>query len=220
MSVTPAASEIIKTLTTALKERVLNPTPYKHWFLSHCLPSKTVDDMLALPFVAPELHGTSGKREVHNGTRSYYDVESRTKYPVADEVAQAFQSPEVVKAIETEMGISLKGSYLRLEYALDRNEFWLEPHTDLGVKLFTMLLYLSKDPQHTDLGTDVYADKETHSNRAPFESNKALIFVPSDNTWHGFEKREIKGIRASLIINYVTEDWKARDQLSFPTQTV
>jgi hypothetical protein len=157
---------------------------------------------------------------VHNASRSYYDVENRAKYPVCEEVAQAFQSREVVSAIEQEMGISLKGSYLRLEHALDKNEFWLEPHTDLGVKLFTMLLYLSKDPAHKDLGTDVYADKQTHSNRAPFESNKALIFVPSHNTWHGFEKREIKGVRASLIINYVTQDWKAREQLSFPTQTV
>ena len=40
------------------------------------------------------------------------------------------------------------GTYLRIEFAQDIDGFWLEPHTDLGVKVFTMLLYLSKDPSH------------------------------------------------------------------------
>jgi hypothetical protein len=43
-----------------------------------------------------------------------------------------------------------------------------------------------------------------------------MIFVPSNNTYHGFEKRPIKGVRTSLIINYVTNEWRAREQLSFP----
>ena len=37
-----------------------------------------------------------------------------------------------------------------------------------------------------------------------------------NNTYHGFEKRPIKGVRTSLIINYVTNEWRAREQLSFP----
>jgi hypothetical protein len=43
-----------------------------------------------------------------------------------------------------------------------------------------------------------------------------MVFVPSNNTYHGFEKRPIKGVRTSLIINYVTNEWRAREQLAFP----
>ena len=44
----------------------------------------------------------------------------------------------------------------------------------------------------------------------------AMVFVPSGNTYHGFEARRIEGVRTSLIINYVTNEWRAREQLAFP----
>ena len=33
---------------------------------------------------------------------------------------------------------------------------------------------------------------------------------------HGFEPRQIDGVRKSVIVNYVTNDWRAREQLAFP----
>ena len=47
-----------------------------------------------------------------------------------------------------------------------------------------------------------------------------MIFVPSNNTWHGFEKRPIHGVRRSIIVNYVTDAWRAREQLAFPHSPV
>ena len=47
-----------------------------------------------------------------------------------------------------------------------------------------------------------------------------MIFVPGDDTWHGFEKRPIEGVRRSVILNYVTHEWRAREQLSYPDATV
>ncbi|WP_457832876.1 hypothetical protein, partial [Staphylococcus aureus] len=90
----------------------------------------------------------------------------------------------------------------------------------LGVKTFTMLLYLSKDPSHGNLGTDIYDTEKKHVGRSPFEVNGAMVFVPSNITYHGFEPREIKGVRKSVIINYVTNDWRAREQLAYPTTPV
>jgi hypothetical protein len=113
-------------------------------------------------------------------------------------------------------GARLDGTYLRLEYAQDTDGFWLEPHTDLGVKTFTMLLYLSADPSHSDLGTDIYDADKRHAGRSPFAQNAAMVFVPSTDTYHGFEPRRIEGVRKSIIINYVTNEWRAREQLSFP----
>src|SRR5439155_25833684 len=109
-------------------------------------------------------------------------------------------------------------TFLRLEYAQDVDGFWLEPHTDLGVKKFTCLIYLTEN--HDDLGTDIYRAPGEHVGRSPFAPGGAMVFVPSDRTWHGFERRPIRGVRKSVILNYVTHEWRAREQLSFPETPV
>ena len=131
-------------------------------------------------------------------------------------VSDALQDPRATKAVERIFGTKLAGSYLRIEFAQDTDGFWLEPHTDLGVKLFTFLLYLSNDNNHADLGTDIYDADKKHVGCSPFVPNTAMVFVPSNNTYHGFEPRKIEGVRKSVIINYVTNAWRAREQLAFP----
>jgi hypothetical protein len=194
--------------------------PYRHWQLQNCLPEDVLDDLLALPFDAPDLGGVSGKRELHNETRSYFDAANQARFPVMRAVAEAFQSRAMTTRIEKFFGAQLAGTYLRIEYALDADGFWLAPHSDLGVKLFTMLLYISKDKRHKTLGTDIYDAEKNVVGRSDFEANAAFCFVPSDNTFHGFEKRLIAGVRKSIIVNYVTDEWRAREQLSFPETTV
>jgi hypothetical protein len=211
-----SAEDVVKTFLKSIDNGKRSDQPYTHWSLTACLPSDSVDDILALPFEAPSLDGVSGKRELHNNTRKYFDVDNRKAFPVCDAVAQAFQDKRVTSRIEKAFGTDLSGTYLRMEFAQDIDGFWLEPHSDLGVKLFTMLLYLSKDPEHRDLGTDIYDADKKRVGRSPFASNAAMIFVPADNTFHGFDRRPIKGVRTSLIINYVTDEWRAREQLSFP----
>ena len=180
------------------------------------MPDDTLDDILDLPFEAPDLKGESGKRELHNPTRTYFDVENREKYAHCEACSQAFQDNRVTEAIECQFGTNLDGTYLRIEYAQDTDGFWLQPHSDLGVKNFTMLLYASKDEAHKNLGTDIYDADKKHVTQSPFEANGALVFVPADNTFHGVEPRTIEGVRKSIIINYVTDEWRAREQLAFP----
>lgn len=190
--------------------------PYTYWNASDVLPLKVVRAICNLPFKAPYLGGVSGKREKHNATRTYFDAQNRKTFAAVEAAAQAFQTPQMTQAIEKRFGTSLAGSYLRMEYAQDIDGFWLQPHSDLGVKLFTMLLYLSDDPAHAGLGTDIYDANKTHVGSSPFVQNNAMIFVPCDNTFHGFEPRSFTGVRKTLIVNYVTDDWRAREQLSFP----
>lgn len=194
--------------------------PYPHWFLENCLSQKAVDEVMGLPFPAPSLEGVSGKRELHNGTRKYFDEENQAQFPFVAEVAEAFQDPEVTDAIEKTFGARLKGSYLRIEYAQDIEGFWLEPHTDIGVKVFTFLIYLSRDKAHAELGTDIYDSDKKWVGRSPFVPGGGMIFVPSTITYHGFDPRRIEGVRKSLIVNYVTNDWRAREQLSFPQSPI
>lgn len=210
------AQDVIESFKKSLNEGKKTETPYNHWVLSECLPGEMADELKNLPFEAPALDGVSGTREVHNKTRKYFDIDNRGKYESVAAIADAFQSNDIVDTIQNYFGINIKGSYLRMEYAQDTDGFWLEPHTDLGVKLFTMLLYLSDEEGHENLGTDIYDNNKDHLGRSPFAPNTAMVFIPSDNTYHGFEKRTINGVRKSVIINYVTDEWRAREQLAFP----
>src|SRR5215470_1788665 len=207
---------LVSTMLASIDAAQQSDQPYRHWLVSECLPAPMLGSVLALPFEAPSLEGVSGKRELHNNTRKYFDVENRERFPVCEAISEAFQDKRVTDHIEKVFGINLAGTYLRIEFAQDIDGFWLEPHTDLGVKAFTMLLYLSKDESHKDLGTDIYDGEKRHVGRSPFVPNAAMVFIPSTNTYHGFEKRPIGGVRTSLIINYVTNEWRAREQLAFP----
>jgi hypothetical protein len=107
----------------------------------------------------------------------------------------------------------LKKSYLRIEYTIDSTGFWLEPHTDIGVKNLTIFIYMSKDEDSESWGTDLYYDADRHWGKIASKSNRSFIFVPSDVTWHGFEQRQLRGVRKNLIINYVTNEWRNKHEL-------
>ena len=217
---TISADTVVASMLASIAAAQSRAEPYRHWFVNRCLPADAVTTINGLPFPAPALDGLSGKREVHNATRKYFDAENMGRFPVCKAVNDAFQSPRLTSKIASAFGTSLAGSYLRVEFAQDTDGFWLEPHTDLGVKVFTMLLYMSTEPQHAGLGTDIYDTDKRHVATSPFESNGAMIFVPSGITYHGFEPRRIVGVRKSVIINYVTNDWRAREQLAFPDRPI
>jgi hypothetical protein len=207
---------LVSALLASIEAAKQSEWPYRSWVVRNCLPSETMAELLALTFEAPTLAGVSGKRELHNATRKYFDAENQAKFSVCAMFCAAFQDRRVTDRIASRFGAKLNGSYLRVEYAQDVDGFWLEPHTDLGVKTFTMLFYISTEPQHESLGTDIYDANKAPVGRSPFASNSAFIFVPSSTTYHGFERRPIEGVRKSIIINYVTDEWRAREQLAYP----
>jgi hypothetical protein len=86
--------------------------------------------------------------------------------------------------------------------------------------LFTMLVYLSDHPDAEQWGTDLYDRGRNPAERVSGARNTGLIFLPAADTWHGFARRPIRGVRRSLIINYVTPDWRAQGELAFPTEPV
>lgn len=215
-----STSEVRNSVISAFNSGKSSQDPYQHWFIENVLPVEIARKVCALPILAPVLDVNAGTREANNSSRRYFDQETISKYETANDIAQAFHSREVVDAVEDVFGADLSETRIRLEFAQDRDGFWLQPHTDIGVKRFTMLLYLSDEPGHEKLGTDIYKDAETHIKASPFLPNSALIFVPASNTWHGFEKRSFSGVRKSLIINYVTKDWRAVEQLPFPDEYV
>jgi hypothetical protein len=214
-----ADREIAASIAASLAGAQRFEQPYRNWRLSGVLPEPVARQVADLPFAPTALHGVSGRRELHNDDRRYFAGEVLDRYPVARRVAETFQTPEVVGAFARHTGATLDGTFLRIEYAVDVDGFWLEPHTDLGVKSLTLLIQLPDDGQ-ADLGTDIYRAADAWVERAGFDWNGALLFVPSSDTWHGFEPRTIKGVRRSVIVNYVTDEWRAREQLAFDGQPV
>lgn len=214
------ADVIASTFKDSVANAETSDTPYRHWFLSKSVPDACIAEFDQLPFEAPSLDGVSGKRELHNATRTYFDAENQARFPSVKAFAEAYQAKETTDYVQQTFGTDISGCYLRIEYAQDVNGFWLEPHTDLGVKLFTMLLYVSNGAGHDELGTDIYDNDKIHIGRSPFAPGSAMVFVPSDVTYHGFEERPIQGVRRSIIINYVSDEWRAREQLAFPDQPI
>ena len=210
----------VERFLASLHHSMRRTSPYRHWLLRDCLPEQIVDAVTRLPIAPPQIDDTLGRRETHNDSRVHFGPGNRERYPVMNCLARAFQTQAVTHALEAETGARLGGTSLRIEYCQDSDGFWLEPHTDIGVKKFTLLIYLNREPGAADWGTDLYADRHTRVGRAPAGRNRGLIFVPGDDTWHGFEKRPLQGIRKSLIINYVGTEWRNRHELCFPDRAI
>jgi hypothetical protein len=191
--------------------------PFDYWLLSDILPKGMIDDLAGLPFAPPENPVFSGRRESNNSTRVYFTPENQEKFPVCRDAVALFSDRIVRRALEKMTGADLSQGQLRIEYCQDVDGFWLEPHLDISVKFFTMLVYLSDDPNLFDAGTDIYDSTPEHRlvASAPYERNAGLIFIPGKNTWHGFSKRPIRGLRKSLIINYVSPDWLSKGELAY-----
>ena len=211
------AAAVSARLVSCFDASRVSAEPFRHWLLSDILPVEICDGIDALPVRPPKIEDTGGKRETHNSSRLFFGSDNRRRHPVCGSIAAGFQSAATVGRIERLCEVELRDkSHLRIEYCLDTDGFWLEPHTDIDAKLVTMLIYLS-----TELGSDAWGTDILDANLnlvavAPYRRNAGLIFVPGPDTWHGFHRRPINGVRRSLIINYVKPEWRARHELAYP----
>ncbi len=210
------SSKTTKAIISSLANAQHISEPYDYWLLEDVLPEADCDAIAALPFAPPGARLFDGRREANNSARAYFSCEFQSRFDVCAAVAAAFDAPSVRSAAEQLTGTSLTNGRLRIEYCQDGDGFWLEPHVDIQVKLFTMLVHLADSPDLYDAGTDIYDDSPEHNlvATAPCAWNTGLIFIPGRNTWHGFTPRPILGIRKSLIINYVSPEWRAVEELA------
>jgi hypothetical protein len=213
------AGDVTGTLLRSLSTAQEGITPFRHWRFADALPEDAAAAITDLPFLPPCL-AAPGRREIVNSTRVFFSAENRLRFPICREVAETLQSKTIVDRLETLCRTDLAGSFLRIEYCQDTDGFWLEPHTDIGAKLFTMLIYLSAEGSVETWGTDLMSPAGEVLATVPYRVNSGVIFIPGSDTWHGFRKRRIDGIRRSLIVNYVKPEWRSRHELAFPDQPV
>jgi hypothetical protein len=190
--------------------------PFDYWLLRDALPAADVDAVLALPLGAPENPVFNGRRETNNAQRIFFNAENQQRFPVCRRIAEGFNDASVRAAIAEKTQADLGGSHLRIEYCQDGPGFWLEPHTDILVKKFTMLVYLLDNPALSAAGTDIHEGPPNFNyvTTAPYGRNLGVIFIPSANSWHGVGHHPIKALRKSLIINYVTSAWRDKFELA------
>ncbi len=212
MASDPVADSFLACLDAARHET----SPFDYWLLEDALPNGYCDGIANLPFQPPEVAEFNGRREAHNAFRVYFNPENQARFEVCRRVVEGFQNTTVKGAIEETTGADLSDGHLRIEYCQDTDGFWLEPHTDISVKKFTMLVYLLDDPALADAGTRVHEGPPDFKcvGAAPYGRNKGLIFVPGNDTWHSVARSPIKGVRKSIIINYVTSDWREAWELA------
>jgi len=201
----------------ACLERARHATnPFDYWLLDGALPEEDVDAIANLPVAPPADVVFNGRRETNNSSRLFFGSEAQDKFAVCRRVVDGFKDPRVIAAIETETGAQLAGTRLRIEYCQDAPGFWLEPHTDIAVKKFTMLVYLLDDPALKLAGTDIHEGPPDYKYvaTAPYGRNLGVIFIPAKNTWHGVGHHPLNGLRKSIIINYVAPDWRDTFELA------
>ena len=217
VSAHPTYPEGVRHFQDCMKRSTKLVWPYDYWLLSDVLPGTMCDDIANLPFPPPEAPLFNGRREANNSKRVYFSAENQEKFPVCRDTVAIFSDPSIIALLEKTTQSQISKGHLRIEYCQDVDGFWLEPHLDIKVKLFTMLVYLSDDPKLFDAGTDVYDSSPEHKlvTTAPYEKNTGMIFIPGTNTWHGFSKRPIKGLRKSIIINYVAPEWINKAELAY-----
>jgi hypothetical protein len=215
----PLDSAVRAHLSGALQRARREATPFTHWRFGEILPPGACEAIAALPFPPPRIAETMGRRETNNSTRLFFSPDIAARFPLCRALCAALNAPALVEQLEQLCGTPLAHGLLRIEYCQDTDGFWLEPHTDIGAKLLTMLIYVSADAGSGDLGTDLMDATGATLATVPYRANSGFIFVPGSDTWHGFRKRPIPGVRRTLIVNFVKPEWRSRHELAFPDQS-
>ena len=204
----------------SLKGAKRDDWPYRHWLLKEVYPEALCTGILALPVDPPRLGKTDGTRGTYNSQRCFFTPYMRKTYAACAALCDALQRPDVAKIVGETCDIDVEGAFLRMEYIQDVDGAWLEPHHDIPEKLFSMVIYLCLGPDAPTWGTDIYDSNRKLVGSSSAEFDSAVIFIPGENTWHGFEPRTLVGVRRLMEINYVRPNWRSVEQLAYPDRPI
>src|SRR5262245_47082681 len=99
--------QVRQSIISALTQAPAYDAPYRHWLVGDIFAPEAIMALRALPRRPVDLHGVSGKRELHNDQRHYFDQAAIGEHPICAAVAASFQHPDVVAAFEDKTGAKL-----------------------------------------------------------------------------------------------------------------
>ena len=202
--------------------------PFKHFEINQPLTNEAIKEISNAEIADPKKENLDydGTRALDGGDgafrsgikeggkakkiRCYVTKDNTKEFPHLTKFIEELRSPKVYKKIGSFIGKDLSNSFVRLEVICDREGFWLKPHCDIKEKLMSGLIFVNKENESEDLGTDFYNDKLEKVKTVPYKHNYGYLFTSGPNTWHGMEKKKIVKERRCIQVNYVTfeTDWK------------
>ena len=180
-------------------------TPEKWWRVHKAFTEAQVKKMIKL-FPEEVSENLSGRRASANKFRTFITRDSK-----GADIFKDWNTLEKKMKKSDITGVDMKYGNLRIELCQDGPEFWLEQHVDIPEKLMTLQIYLDKGNENW--GTVLYSQPDQVFMELPFKSNTGWLGVLGEPVIHGVPKKKVDGVRKSVIINYVTSDWKDTDQL-------
>jgi hypothetical protein len=177
--------------------------PYPHWLLAQTLPPELAWALSALPLASPPPASEFPERiNPQTSVRHFFTRRELEAFPACRQVAETFQSQAIIASIARATATDLTDCQLRISLAREVDGYECSPHTRHGEARFSLMIALDTDGQR-DLGPDLYGGCGDWVAQAPWTMGRALAFAPSERSWHGFEPRMIRGVRTSLIVDYL-----------------
>jgi hypothetical protein len=182
--------------------------PWEHWTIDNVFPNELFEALKTHRVNNADYTNVNGFRDIIKG-RTFLGNEYCEEHLSLKPVAEFLNDH---KMFEEKFNCDLSNTYCRPELIHDRYPFFHAIHTDTPEKKLTLIVNIDKEDEK-NLATDIYVDKETHFAKTEWKDNRGLLFIPSDEKWHGFAPIEYTGIRTIMIINFVDTDvWQNTSQ--------
>jgi hypothetical protein len=196
--------------------------PFRYWEVDKPLSEEMINELYNAKLDDPTAHNIEydGTRAIDGGDgklregdksggkalkfRCFVSKENEKNYPEILKLVKELQTKETSQAIGILIGKDLSNAFVRVEICCDRKGFWLKPHCDIKEKLMSSMLFVNRNNESEELGTDFYNEKMEKVYTVPYKDNYGYMFTTDENSWHGLEKKEIKDERRCLQVNYVT----------------
>ncbi len=182
--------------------------PFDHWEYNNALNENAIQEIITadIPDVSKHNLSYDGTRAIDGGAaefregiasggkaikfRCFVTKNNSAQFPNLVKFINELQSKETYETISKMVNKDLSNSYVRVEVICDREGFWLKPHCDIKEKLMSGLIFVNKENESENLGTDFYNDKLEKVKTVPYKHNYGYLFSSGPNTWHGMEKKK------------------------------
>jgi hypothetical protein len=178
--------------------------PFRHLRLVNLLPPSICAALKVLPLEPPPELPVWGEPPPCVRRAYRLRVEGPTAAAVSQDLAQAFADETVTRLIAGRAQVEVAGCPVRLTISQESDGYACEPRTGEGEARFRLVVGLPPAPQG-DLGPDLYAGPQTWATQLPWGVGAGFAFAPGPDTWHGFEPRLLRRLRACLVVDYLAQ---------------